>query len=93
MKYLVRMDMNMPEGLAADERTALLEQEAVRSHQLQREGKWPEIWRVVGEQALYNVFDVAGNEELHEILQGLPLFPYMRISVTPLAPHPLDVKL
>lgn len=93
MKYLVRMDMHIPDGLAAGERTALIEQETVRSHELQRAGKWPEIWRVVGEQALYSIFDVTGDEELQEILEGLPLYPHMRIGVTPLAPHPLDIKL
>jgi muconolactone D-isomerase len=43
---------------------------------------------VVGEYANYSVFDVASNDELHDLLQGLPLFPYMEIQVTPLARHP-----
>ena len=38
-----------------------------------------------------SVFDVAGNDELHALLAGLPLFPYMDIAVTPLATHPSDV--
>ena len=46
------------------------------------------IWRVVGEYANYSIFDVASNDELHQLLQGLPLFPFMKISVTPLAQHP-----
>jgi len=31
---------------------------------------------------------VASNDELHTLLSQLPLFPYMKISVTPLAQHP-----
>lgn len=31
---------------------------------------------------------VLGNDELHDILSKLPLFPYMKIIVTPLAKHP-----
>ena len=27
-------------------------------------------------------------DELHQLLQGLPLFPFMKIHVTPLATHP-----
>jgi muconolactone D-isomerase len=59
---------------------------------VQRAGKWPEIWRVVGEYANYSVFDVDSHDELHEILQNLPLFPYMDITVVPLAKHPSDIK-
>jgi muconolactone D-isomerase len=47
---------------------------------------------VVGEYSNYSVFDVAGNDELHDLLAGLPLFPYMDIHVTPLAHHPSDIN-
>jgi muconolactone D-isomerase len=45
----------------------------------------------VGEYSNVSVFDVASNDELHELLAGLPLFPWMDIRVTPLATHPSDV--
>jgi muconolactone D-isomerase len=34
---------------------------------------------------------VASTDELHDILWNLPLFPYMRVQVTPLAQHPSDI--
>ncbi|MFP3607550.1 muconolactone Delta-isomerase family protein, partial [Paraburkholderia sp. SIMBA_053] len=37
-------------------------------------------------------FDVEGNAELHDILMALPLYPYMKISVTPLCRHPSSVR-
>jgi muconolactone D-isomerase len=40
-----------------------------------------------------SIFDVESNEELHGLLSQLPLFPYMEIRVTPLAPHPSDVRV
>ena len=43
---------------------------------------------MVGEYANYSIFDVSSNDELHQLLQGLPLFPFMKIDVTPLATHP-----
>jgi muconolactone D-isomerase len=46
----------------------------------------------VGEYSNYSVFDVADNDELHTLLSGLPLFPYMDIKVTPLAKHPSAVE-
>ncbi|MGL1814350.1 UNVERIFIED_CONTAM: muconolactone delta-isomerase, partial [Serratia marcescens] len=32
------------------------------------------------------------NEELHTILQGLPLYPYMKIEVMALNRHPSSVR-
>ncbi|QCB95902.1 muconolactone Delta-isomerase [Arthrobacter sp. PAMC25564] len=92
MKYLVHMDVKLPVDLPADEAAEIKAREKAYSQQLQHSGKWPEIWRVVGEYANYSIFDVGSNDELHEILQDLPLFPYMDISVVPLAKHPSDVK-
>ncbi len=92
MKYLVHMDVNLPADLPANEAAEIKATEKAYSQQLQLSGKWPEIWRVVGEYANYSIFDVDSNDELHEILQNLPLFPYMDISVVPLAKHPSDVK-
>jgi muconolactone D-isomerase len=86
--YLVRMDVNLPADLPAAEADEVRRRERAYSHGLQRDGRWVELWRVVGEYANYSVFDVDSNDELHEILSGLPLFPYMTISVTPLAKHP-----
>ena len=49
------------------------------------------MWRVVGEYANVSIFDVESNDALHELLSGLPLFPYMDITVTPLAKHPSSI--
>ena len=88
MLYLVRMDVKIPHDLPTDVAAEIKAREKAYSQQLQHDGRWPHIWRVVGEYANYSVFDVASNDELHELLQGLPLFPYMDIQVTPLARHP-----
>ncbi|WP_112300465.1 muconolactone Delta-isomerase, partial [Leclercia adecarboxylata] len=58
---------------------------------LQREGKWPHIWRVVGQYANVSIFDVADNQELHDILTALPLYPWMVINVQPLCAHPSSI--
>lgn len=62
--------------------------EKQRAQELQHSGKWLHLWRVAGEYANISIFDVADHDELHDILSGLPLFPYMRIRVMPLARHP-----
>ncbi|MGE0778200.1 muconolactone Delta-isomerase [Mycolicibacterium sp.] len=91
MLYHVRMDVHLPPDLDPQRRDEILAAEKAYSQELQRAGRWPHIWRIVGEYANYSVFDVDSNDELHQILSGLPLFPYMDITVTPLAVHPSDI--
>lgn len=88
MLYLVHMIVNIPATLPPEEAARIKAEEKAYSQQLQRSGEWAHLWRVVGEYANYSVFDVSGNDELHDMLSKLPLFPYMKISVTPLAKHP-----
>lgn len=88
MLYLVRMDVNLPVDLPPSQADAIKSREKAYAQDLQRDGRWRHLWRVVGEYANYSVFDVSSNDELHTLLSQLPLFPYMKISVTPLAQHP-----
>ncbi|NUR14981.1 MAG: muconolactone Delta-isomerase [Dermatophilaceae bacterium] len=88
MLFAVRMDVDIPRDLDPASRDETVAREREYSQQLQRAGEWRHIWRVVGQYSNVSVFDVASNERLHEILWGLPLFPYMSIEVTPLATHP-----
>jgi muconolactone D-isomerase len=88
MLFLVRMDVDLPADLDPAVADDIKAREKAYSHDLQRDGTWRGIWRVVGEYANYSLFDVADNDQLHDVLSGLPLFPYMRIAVTPLATHP-----
>ncbi len=88
MLFAVRMDVDLPVDLDPEVRDDTLAREKAYSQELQRGGEWRAIWRVVGQYSNISIFDVESNERLHEILWGLPLFPYMAIEVTPLAPHP-----
>lgn len=92
MLFHVRMDVKLPHDLDPETRVEIVEREKAYSQALQQSGKWPHIWRVVGEYANYSIFDVDSNDELHQLLSGLPLFSYMSIDVTPLALHPSDIK-
>ncbi|UCZ92163.1 muconolactone Delta-isomerase [Gordonia sp. WA4-43] len=92
MLFHVRMDVSIPDDLDPDVRADTVAREKAYSQELQRAGKWPHIWRIVGEYSNYSIFDVESNDELHTLLSGLPLFPYMRIKVTPLATHPSDIN-
>jgi muconolactone D-isomerase len=88
MLYCVRMDVRPPHDIDPERFEALKSKEKARAQELQRAGKWPHLWRVAGQYANISVFDVADHEELHDILMSLPLFPFMDITVIPLARHP-----
>jgi muconolactone D-isomerase len=92
MLFHVRMDVRIPLDLDPELRDQIVARERSYSQQLQLAGKWPQIWRIVGQYSNFSIFDVESNDELHQILSGLPLFSYMDIHITPLARHPSDVK-
>lgn len=88
MLYHVRMDVTPPRDLPPAEFDRLKAAEKSRSEQLQRDGVWLHLWRIVGAYANVSVFEVPDHDTLHGILSTLPLFPFMTIAVTPLARHP-----
>ncbi|WP_195165663.1 muconolactone Delta-isomerase [Mycobacteroides abscessus] len=91
MLFHVRMDVRIPSDMGPDILAHNVAREKSYSQELQSRGTWVHIWRIVGEYANFSIFDVTSHDELHMILSNLPLFPYMGITVTPLATHPSDV--
>ena len=92
MLFHVRMDVNLPPDMPKDVADQIKSREKAYSQELQTSGKWRHIWRIAGEYANYSIFDVESNAELHDMIIALPLFPYMKISVTPLCRHPSSVR-
>jgi muconolactone D-isomerase len=88
MLFMAEMEVRLPPDMPADQADEIKAREKEYSQALQRDGRWPHIWRVAGRYASVSILDVASVDELHELLSGLPLFPYMDIHVTPLARHP-----
>ncbi|WP_248760960.1 muconolactone Delta-isomerase family protein [Pseudarthrobacter sp. SSS035] len=92
MLFLARMDVHFPAHLSAEDVTRMQRLEMEYSQALQQDGRLAFIWRVVGEYANYSVFDVGSNDELHQILSSFPMYPFMKIKVTPLAKHPNSIR-
>jgi muconolactone D-isomerase len=86
------MDVTFPHDMPAEVADEIKAREKAYSQDLQRSGKWRHLWRIAGEYANYSIFDVESNAELHDILLGLPLFAYLKISVTPLCRHPSSIR-
>ena len=92
MLFHVTITVRVPHNADPDKIKQLGAQEHERAKELQLQGKWVHLWRVTGKYGNVGVFDVEGSDELHEILNSLPLYPFMGIEVTALChrPGPLE---
>ncbi|SDV47223.1 muconolactone Delta-isomerase [Chitinasiproducens palmae] len=88
MLYHVSMHISIPDSVAPARVEEIKAAEKERAAEIQRAGKWPHLWRVTGQYANISIFNVESHDELHALLSSLPLFPFMSVTVTPLAQHP-----
>ena len=88
MLFRVTIAVRPPRGVDAATLKQLGAQEHERAAELQRGGKWLHLWRVAGKWANVSIFSVESPAELHEILESLPLRPFMDVEVTALCRHP-----
>jgi muconolactone D-isomerase len=91
MLFHVRMTVNLPVDMPAEQSNRLKADEKELAQRLQRDGTWRHLWRIAGQYANVSVFDVADNQALHDTLMQLPLFPYMDIEVSAMCRHPSSV--
>ena len=92
MLYHVRMDVRPLHDIDSEQFERLKAEERAKAQELQRSGKWRHLWRIAGLYSNISIFDVENHHELRAILSGLPLFPFMEMTVTPLARHPSAVE-
>jgi muconolactone D-isomerase len=88
MLFHVHMTVRIPYGADPEKITQLNAQEHERAKELQQQGKWLHLWRVAGKFANVSVFNVDDPAELHEVLNSLPLYPFMEVEVAALCHHP-----
>lgn len=90
MEFLVEIEVTLPPQLAAQERLRLAEAEARRGRELKDAGAILRIWRIPGRTANAGIWVAPDATALHAAIASLPMFPYFRADVTPLATHPLE---
>tara|TARA_R110001606_G_scaffold337163_1_gene485174 strand:+ start:13428 stop:13718 length:291 start_codon:yes stop_codon:yes gene_type:complete len=92
MLFHVEMIVKLPPEMPAEQAANIKAKEKTYSHELQLQGKWRHLWRIAGSYANVSIFDVNDNEELQNIISGLPLFPYLDIQIKPLCRHPSSIR-
>jgi muconolactone delta-isomerase len=86
MEFLVHMEVTA----RIESGDELLKKEAESARQLAEAGVLRRLWRVPGRHANWGIWVAPTTDELHAALASLPLFPYLSITVHPLASHPND---
>lgn len=89
MEFLVHMELTAIPG-GTDAEAALREREAKRARELAEAGTLLRLWRVPGRRENWGVWQASDANQLHDAFESLPLFPYLVITVHPLASHPND---
>jgi muconolactone D-isomerase len=93
MEFLTDLVTTVPEGTSPAKVDAFRSAEAVRAVELVKKGHlvrlWglplgPSEWRSIG------LFRATDETELREVLATLPLHVWMKVTITPLNPHPND---
>jgi muconolactone delta-isomerase len=91
MEFLVHIELfGVPLG---DQGQQLFDHEKERSKELAAAGILKRLWRVPGRRANWGIWHASSIDELHDAFASLPLYPYMTITVHPLAKHPNDPRL
>jgi muconolactone D-isomerase len=88
MIFMLRIDVSLPPEMPQADKDKLRERENARAMELINEGTMVRIWRIVGRIANFSLWEAPTLEALHEKVSSLPMFPYMKVDVTPLISHP-----
>ncbi len=89
MLFMLRIDVTVPSEMPQADKDALRKRENARAEELIAKGTLVRIWRIVGRVANFSLWHAESLEALHDAIQSMPMFPYMKIDVTPLIDHPV----
>lgn len=93
MEFLVEFEISVPGGTPESEVRDRNDAEAAAAAELVREGHLVRVWRLTaaaGETKILGLYDADSRTQLDELLRALPLYEWMRVTVTALEPHPND---
>jgi muconolactone D-isomerase len=90
VEFLVEIDVQWPADGNRQQRDALVQAESQRSAELAAAGILKRVWRIPGRWANVSLWEAADATALHEAIASLPFYPWLKVTVRPLAAHPND---
>ena len=92
MYFLAESRVDRPQAMSSEEWELLAQAESDYGIQARRDGKLVNIWRIAGQYAAFSLWNADDNDELHQLISGLPMFPFAAFTITALATHPSTVR-
>jgi L-iditol 2-dehydrogenase len=90
MLFLVRLVVELPASLSVDDVTSLRAGEASVAADLATEGRLVRLWRSADDGSTWGLWEAADRAALSDVLDRLPLRPYLTATVDELSGHPND---
>ena len=93
MEFLVEFEVDIPDGVPESEVEDRERAEAAAAETLADEGHLVRVWQAsdgTGRTTVLGLYRADSASELDGLLRGLPLYEWMRTSITPLVQHPND---
>jgi muconolactone delta-isomerase len=96
MDFLVEFEINVPKGTPESEVKACEAAESAAAAKLVDQGHLIRLWKRhvgPGESRPIGLYRAESEAEMDGLLRALPLYEWMRVTVSPLEPHPNDPAL
>jgi muconolactone delta-isomerase len=93
MEFLVEFEIKIPEGTTESEVKDREGAEADAVAKLAEEGHLVRVWKLPvgsGETQVLGLYRADSETELDGLLRALPLYEWMKVTITALKPHPND---
>jgi muconolactone D-isomerase len=87
MEFLVRTENHTPDA----DRARLVAAERTRADELRAAGILKRLWRIPGRRGTIALYEAPDATALHDALASLPMWPWMDVTVEPLATHPQEL--
>ncbi len=86
----MHIEVRWPSEGDGAELARLMAAEHDRAVALAGEGRLRRLWRIPGQRANWGLWEASDATVLHKAISSLPLFPWLAVTVHPLAEHPND---
>ena len=90
MEFLINIKINWPASMDPAAKEKISRDERAHAAELAGKGHLVRMWRVAGRRENWGLWRAKDATEMHAIISSLPVWPYMDVSVTALAQHPVD---
>ena len=91
-EFFVAFTLTVPDGTPDQVADDTVAAEGRRVTELAGQGQLSRIWRLPDGRTL-GLYQAADEAELAAVLRSLPLYPWMKLEITPLSRHPSDPGL